>query len=95
MSLHLTIGVDDNTINNYQTVKEGYNTILGTLPADQENYKIFNSMECEWDDFVSIKSPWCLIHVTAIDHNGNKEDQMLSCLKKCEAGHYYMIESAT
>ncbi len=73
---------------------KGLNTILGTLPADEKNYKIFHGTEDELDDFVAMKSPWCLIHVIAIKSDGNKEDHILSCFKRNEMGCYYIIESA-
>ncbi len=72
---------------------EGNNAILGTLPAVQENYKIFNSMEGEMDDFVAMKFSWCLIHVISIDNDGNNEGRILSCFKRNETGCYYLIES--
>ncbi len=49
MSQHLTIDVDGKTIYDNKIAMEGYNAIRGKLPADQENHKIFNIMEGEWD----------------------------------------------
>ncbi len=57
------ISVDGEIINDDNRAMGWNNALLGTLPADQENYKVFNSMEDELDDFVAMKSPWCLIHV--------------------------------
>ncbi len=73
---------------------KGYNAILGTLPADQEN-KIFHGTKGEWDDFVSMKSPWCLIYVVAINDDGNKEDHVFSYFKRNETCNCYIFESAT
>ncbi len=58
---HNTIGVDGEIINNDNKTREGNNAALGILPADQENYKIFNSQKGEMKDFVNMKSPWCLV----------------------------------
>ncbi len=55
------------------------NSILGTSPADQENFKIFNGTEDELNDFNAMKSPWCLICVMAYAHNVEAEDHILSC----------------
>ncbi len=73
------VSVDGETINNDKKAAEGNNAILRTLPADQENYKIFSGTEGEMDSFVATKSPWSLIHVIAIDNNWKDEDHILSC----------------
>ncbi len=48
----------------------------------------------EMNDFIDMKSPWCLLYVIATDADGNKESHILSCYLRDQAGHYYMIESA-
>ncbi len=55
-----------------------YNTITGTLHANQESYKIFNSTIDEMADFISMNSPWCLIYVVATNAKENKESHILS-----------------
>ncbi len=57
------------------------NSILGTSPADQENFKIFNGTEDELNDFIAMISPWCLICVMAYADNGEAEDHILSFLR--------------
>ncbi len=70
------------------------NPKLGILQTDQEYYKIFNGTKDDLDDFVAMRSPWSLIHVKAVDNNGNEEDHILSCFKRNEMGRCYLVESA-
>ncbi len=51
-------------------------------------------MDGEMNDFVAMKSPWCLICVIDIDNDGNNEDHILTCYKRIKTGRYYLIESA-
>ncbi len=94
VSQYITIGVNGEIINNDNTLKEGNFAVLGILPADQPNYKIFNGKKWKWDDFINMKSPWCLLYVIATNANGNKEPHILSCHRRDQTGHYYLIESA-
>ncbi len=73
---------------------EGNHAVIGTGPADQEKYNIFNVKIKEMNDFITMNSPWCLIYVIDTNVNGNKEPQFLSCHGRDQTGHYYIIESA-
>ncbi len=75
---NITIGVDGKIINNDNTAREGNNAVLGTLPAGQENFNIFNGTTGEMNDFITMNFPWCLVYVIATNAYGNQEPSILS-----------------
>ncbi len=91
MGISITISVDGEIINNDNKASDRINALLGILPADQENYNIFNGKTGQMNDFVNI--PWCLVYEIATNSNGNKEPHILSCHRRNQTGHYYLIES--
>ncbi len=46
------------------------------------------------NDFKSMRSPWCLVYVIATNADGNKEPHILSCHRRDQTGHCYIIKSA-
>ncbi len=44
------------------------------------------------NDFINMKPPWCLAYVIATHTNGNKEPHILSCHRRDQTSHYYIIE---
>ncbi len=68
--------------------------MIGTLPDDKENYTKFNDNREETNDFVNVKSPWCLVYVMANNASGKEEPHILSCNRRDQMAHYYIVETA-
>ncbi len=94
VSQNIRIIVHDGIINNDNKAREGNGAVLGTLLADQENYNIFNGTMGDINDFTGMKSPWCLVYIIATNTNGNQELHILSCHRRDQTSHYFLIESA-
>ncbi len=92
VSENITISVDGETIINSNTSREGNNSVLGSLPAVQENYNIFNCTIGEMNDFITLNCFWCLVFVIATNVDEIQEPHILLYHGRDQTGHYYLIE---
>ncbi len=69
--------------------------VLYQLIRNSTIYNIYNGKRDEMNGFITVNSPCYLVHVIATNANGNREPHILSCHRRDQMCHYYLIESVT
>ncbi len=86
--------INKEMINNGNNTNQNNVDIVGTLESENEDYRTSDVRDSEREDFMSLNSPWFLLHLIVTDAEENEEPHILSWHHMSQTCHYYLIDSA-